>query len=364
MSEVKKKLEAFRTLMTLHGIHGVRLKGVDWFSWATAGGSSVVIFTSETGVAEIFITMEHAWVLTNRIEKDRLAHEELPSDFDFEITSFPWEETDSAARFVQSRLKGGLCHSDKPAHLEKPLPYDFQQLKMVLLPEEIKRYRHLATSAAEAMTEALTKAEPGWTEQQLAGEGARSLWSRGLDPTLILVGSERRTQTYRHPIAKAEKLGDYAMMVFCARQYGLYANLTRFIFFREPAPHEKRQFELVAEVEAAAFEMSVGGTPLAAVYETLSDAYGRIGMPEEIHRHHQGGPTGYLSREQVASAESPRYQVLQPGMAVAWNPSLPGAKIEDTALITEEGLEILTVDPRWPTVRVAGRNRPDLWIRK
>lgn len=362
MSEVKKKLEAFRSLMASQGISGVRLKGVDWFSWATAGGSSVVIFTNEIGVAEVFITMEHAWVLTDRIEKDRLANEEIPPDF--EIVSFPWEDKEFTSKFIHGHLKGNICYSDKPSGSEKLLPYEFQSLKMVLLPEEIKRYRNLARSAAEAMTEALTKAEPGWTEQQLAGEGAKALWSRGMDPTLVLVGSERRVQIYRHPIARAEKLGDYAMMVFCARQYGLYANLTRFIFFREPTPKEKRNFELVAEVEAAALEMSVGGTPLASVYETLSEAYSRIGLPEEVHRHHQGGPTGYLSREQVASPQSPLYQILQPGMAVAWNPSLPGAKIEDTVLITENGLEILTVDPKWPTFQIAARPRPDLWIRK
>jgi hypothetical protein len=49
-------------------------------------------------------------------------------------------------------------------------------------------------------------------------------------------------------------------------------------------------------------------------------------------------------------------------VALAWNPSLPGSKIEDTILRTAEGLEVLTVDPAWPTVEVDGRARPDLLI--
>ena len=49
-------------------------------------------------------------------------------------------------------------------------------------------------------------------------------------------------------------------------------------------------------------------------------------------------------------------------MAVAWNPSLPGAKAEDTFLITRDGLENLTSDPNWPTVEVEGRRRPDLLL--
>lgn len=46
-------------------------------------------------------------------------------------------------------------------------------------------------------------------------------------------------------------------------------------------------------------------------------------------------------------------------MAVAWNLSLSGAKIEDTFIILLDGkLENLTFDPNFPSVEVAGRLRP------
>ncbi len=44
--------------------------------------------------------------------------------------------------------------------------------------------------------------------------------------------------------------------------------------------------------------------------------------------------------------------------AFAWNPSAPGVKVEDTVLTTSAGIEVLTVDPRWPTVRVGALDRP------
>ena len=47
-----------------------------------------------------------------------------------------------------------------------------------------------------------------------------------------------------------------------------------------------------------------------------------------------------------------------PGHAFAWNPSAPGAKVEDTVLVTEAGVEVLTVDPAWPAVEFAGVRRP------
>jgi hypothetical protein len=44
--------------------------------------------------------------------------------------------------------------------------------------------------------------------------------------------------------------------------------------------------------------------------------------------------------------------------AFTWNPSGPGVKIEDTVLLTAEGIRVLSVDERWPTVEVDGLMRP------
>lgn len=362
MTEIKRKLKSLRSLMSEHDIESLRLKGVDWFSWITGGGSNVVIFTSESGVAEVFITDDKAYVLTNRIERDRLVKEEVPSEF--EVISFPWQESNAADLFVASQLKNKKCCSDRPSQGERELPHSFQILKMTMEPEEIERYTKVGRLAAEAMTEAMLKAEPNWTENQLAGEGAKSLWSRGLDPTLVLVGGQDRVQIYRHPVAGNSKLGEYAMMVFCARGFGLYANLTRFVFFRNPSSFERNQFEKVALIESSILDSTREGKSFDALYGVLLEAYTEVGHPDEIQKHHQGGPTGYLSREHVVTPHSPTYLQLKTGMAVAWNPSFPGVKIEDTVLVGENGLQILTFDSKWPSHEVNGRLRPDILVKK
>lgn len=68
-----------------------------------------------------------------------------------------------------------------------------------------------------------------------------------------------------------------------------------------------------------------------------------------------------LPEPRALATPGSRVEILPP-VAMAWNPSLPGSKIEDTVLRTDEGLEVLTVDPAWPMVEVDGRERPDFRI--
>ena len=359
MSELQTKLGLIRAALAAHGLAGVRLRGVDWFAWATGGGSNVVILTTESGVAEILVTEEGAWVLTDSIEAERLRAEEVPAEL--VVWSAPWNAPAERQAFVDEQIAGARLASDRPKAAEVALPAELVAAKRRLLAAELERYRALGADAARAMTDVLARARPEWTERRLAGEGAAAPWARGIHPTLTLVAGERRLPIYRHATAGPEPLGARAMLVFCGRRHGLYANLTRFVYFRPPSDQERRLAEDVARVESAAWASSAPGATLGAVYAAIVDAYADLGHPRAELAHHQGGTTGYLSRELVAL---PALEVtIDADTALAWNPSLPGAKIEDTVVTTARGLEILTVDPAWPTVTVDGRARPDLLVR-
>nr|WP_281377072.1 M24 family metallopeptidase [Deinobacterium chartae] len=229
--------------------------------------------------------------------------------------------------------------------------------KRRLLAPEIARYREVGRRAAQAMTEALEAAQPDWTEYELAGAGAEALLACGLEPCLTLVAGERRLPLYRHATARGDRLGARAMMVFCARGAGLFANLTRFVAFDTLPEADRRRHAALLDIEGAALEASRPGALLSEVYAALEAAYRVAGYPEAIREHHQGGSTGYLAREVVAAPGTA--VTLEAGTALAWNPSLRGAKLEDTMLLHEDGrLEVLTVDPRWPVVEHAGLKRP------
>lgn len=356
--EVSKKLELIRETLreTEVQVQGVRLRGTDWFAWATAGASNTVLLTSETGVAEVLVTTEDAWVLTDEIEAQRLQDEELPANFKVYVN--PWADYAARESFVRDVIGGGIAVSDRPiSNIEKPLPPSLQKHKRVMMSSELERYRQVGQKASQAMTEVLKAAKPTWTEYQLAGAGAEALWGKGLHPALTLVAGERRLPLYRHATATGEQIGRQAMLVFCARGYGLYANLTRFVCFGELSGEQAELHSHVREVEAVILNLCQPGTTLDAVYHTLAQAYEQHGFPNAIREHHQGGTTGYLAREIVANPTTT--DTLVEGIAVAWNPSLVGAKIEDTFVILKDGkLENLTFDPNFPNVEVEGRLRP------
>lgn len=362
--EVSTKLELIRQTLAETEAQAVRLRGTDWFAWATAGASNTVLLTAETGVAEVLVTAQDAWVLTDEIEAQRLQDEELPANFKLHVN--PWADAAARESFVRDATGGGKVLSDvfDNAKRERPipdvenlLPPSLQLHKRVMMSSELERYRQVGRKASEAMTEVLKAAKPTWTEYQLAGAGAEALWARGLHPALTLVAGERRLPLYRHATATGEQIGRQAMLVFCARGYGLYANLTRFVCFGALSDEHAELHRHVREIEAEALNVCKPGTSLNAVYDTLAKAYQQHGFNNAIREHHQGGTTGYLAREIVANPTTT--DTLAEGTAVAWNPSLPGAKVEDTFVILQNGkLENLTFDANFPTVEVEGRLRP------
>ena len=91
--------------------------------------------------------------------------------------------------------------------------------------------------------------------------------------------------------------------------------------------------------------------------------YGMV--PGEWQLHHQGGLTGYAGRE-IFGTDTTAHS-LNSNQALTWNPSITGVKSEDSTLLTDQGLEVLTRTGNWPEweVEVApGRlSRPDILIK-
>lgn len=129
------------------------------------------------------------------------------------------------------------------------------------------------------------------------------------------------------------------MLVACSEREGLYANLTRMVYFDEPDEELRRRQELCEVIMEKMRETTTPDRTLSEVFRECKKLYAEAGFPDEWRLHHQGGLTGYASRELVATPETNLN--IQTGMAFAWNPSITGAKAEETFILTESGAKVV-----------------------
>lgn len=276
-------------------------------------------------------------------ERARLVIEELPGDL--AITEVPWHEP----------LAGALPRGARAVH-EAELGPQLRAARAVLLPLELQRYRDLGRECAEVATAVLGAARSGDSERDIAAALGAALIARAIDPLVLLVAGRSRLG-HRHPLPTSAPLGDRAMVVVCGRRHGLVANLTRWVRFAPPRPGERDDEQRIRAVESAFLAATVPGATLGEAFAAGIAGYAAAGFdPDEWRNHHQGGAAGYNGRDPRATPGAD--DVIRLGQAVAWNPTAPGAKIEDTLLLGPEGFEVLTADGAWPTVLADGVPRP------
>ena len=216
----------------------------------------------------------------------------------------------------------------------------------------------MSLEASQIFTEGLQMIKPGLTEHQVTGLLAEGLRAKGMQPVVMLAASDDRLESYKHPLPSHNKINKRFMAVTCVRKHGLITSLTRLVSFGGESATHKKRYTQVLEVEKTILDYTKHGLIIAELFHELKHSYSKSVRASAWSEHHQGGPTGYYTRDFVITPDDTR--MLVDGSAYAWNPSMPGVKVEDTVLLLNDKLEILTEDPRWPMREVGGRKRPEV----
>jgi antitoxin VapB len=177
---------------------------------------------------------------------------------------------------------------------------------------------------------------------------AERLLHRGLSPTVLLLATDDRIRKYRHALPRAGRLEHLGMINLCARRWGLTISITRLVCFGLMSSELEDKFAAVAEVNARLLEATREGATSDALFHVAQQAYADLGYPGEEQMHHQGGATGYVEREWIARPGGP--EIVHDQQAFAWNPSLQGAKVEDTVLLRAGEISLITGTPELPSV--------------
>lgn len=361
--EVAIKLEELRSWLGEAGLSGVVIGSQANFAWITGGGHSHVSTSAEAGVGSVVVTAERATVVVPNIEACRLIDEELPPGC-FDVIDFPWHLPQQQDQIVDDLTGGGRLAGDLPAGKREPAD-GVVRLRRVLLPPEVDRYRELAQDAASIVESVCRSVELRENELDTAGRVAAGCFEKNILPVVNLVAADERIDRYRHPVPTANRVDRTMLVVLSGRRHGLHASVTRTLCFGNPGTEQVARHLASARVDARMIGSSRPGATLAEVFNAGAEQYAAEGFADEWKLHHQGGLTGYAGRE-VKGTPSSDY-VLQSNQVVAWNPSITGAKSEDTVLITDKGFEVLTSTGHWPMLQVTPGDsapaRPDLLIR-
>ena len=359
--EIQEKTERLLRLISQAGLGGLLINSQPNFSWLTAGGRNGIDLSREAGAGTLFLRHDGMrFVLANKIEMDRLLTEELDGQ-GYQPVEFAWEEEKAHPSLIAD-IARSLVTVELPLGSDLPSGDDVRlvdgaiaRARYELTAAEVDRFKLLGRDAGKAIGDMARKLEPGVREREVARRAIDALAAIGAYSVVTLVAADDRMKRFRHPVPTDLRWKKVLMIVVCARRGGLIASLTRIVCVGAIPEDLNSRTRGSAFVNARLFNGTKPGVTGRELYELAALAYSEAGFPGEEHLHHQGGATGYRTRDWAAHPLST--EKVQNVQAFAWNPSITGSKVEETCIAFEDGIEIITATVGWPSIPVEVEGR-------
>ncbi|MGI6353465.1 MAG: M24 family metallopeptidase [Armatimonadota bacterium] len=233
--EITIKMFRLTTWLQEEGYGGVLINQYRNFQWITGGADMQVVTASERGPVTLVITATGGrYFLCSNSEDLRMQNEELGA-LGYEGVAWPWYEgasdSETMARAVAGIAQGRPLASDFDTPLATNESEALRGLRLVLTQSEIEKYRWLGRQCAEACEKVCREIEPGMTEKQVQAMISSELMFRDIQPTVLLLASDERLFSYRHPIATDKPVEKYVQVNICAKKWGLVIAVTRYVHF-------------------------------------------------------------------------------------------------------------------------------------
>ncbi|HJR52597.1 MAG TPA: Xaa-Pro peptidase family protein [Gemmatimonadota bacterium] len=233
-----------------------------------------------------------------------------------------------------------------------PVEEWIEELRMIKSAPEVAAIRKACRIADETFETMLEQVRPGVTERELAARLNLELAARGADgasfETIVAFG-ERSALPHARPGARQLRRGDVVLFDFGAVADGYVSDMTRTVACGEPAGEMAEVYALVLEAQAAAvrdIRAGMTGPEADGLARAVIEAAGRgssfghslgHGIGLEVHE------APRLGRKSQDRLEAGMTVTIEPGVYLE---GLGGVRIEDDALVTETGLEVLTSAPK------------------
>ena len=352
MQELDEKTERLTRLAHENDLGGILVASQPGFAWLSGGGTNRIDGSRENGSGALFVRVDgRRFVIANEIEMPRLIDEELAGG-GWEPLSYAWIEEHAQPSIVKqlaaSKAITPRIGADWPVAECLTLDTAVARLRAPLTGAEVARYRALGADAGRVMGDVARAVRPGMTESEIARRIYDAAVGVGGRATVVLVAGDDRVARFRHPVPTARVWNRIVMLVACIQRAGLIVALSRIVSAGPPDADVIRRTEAAGQVFGRLLDATRPAALARDLFAVAQRGYEEVGFAGEERQHHQGGAIGYRSREWVAYPGSE--EILHGRQAFAWNPSITGTKVEDTALLTENGIEVITATEGWPNV--------------
>jgi Xaa-Pro aminopeptidase len=344
--EIEEKERRSKAFMDEHGLSALCFTTSKNFAWISCGGDNHVELTNRKGAATVVITPEDKYLVTSNIEAGRVVDEEVEGQ-GFTVMETPWHD-DRRFDMIRELAGRGTIGTDLPFAGAEMMDDEISPMRYSLTTEEVERYKEVGRLTGAAIERACDEVEPGQTEHEIGSMLAGRLLSSGVVPAVVLIAVDDRIERYRHPIPTEKKASKYAMLVTCGRKWGLIASATRLVHFGRVPEELSRKHQACTKIDSGLIARTKQGEAISGLLARAQEDYSETGYPDQWRYHHQGGPTGYQTRDFLATPSVE--ERVRANHAFAWNPSITGTKSEDTIISTEDGPVILTQTGKWPLI--------------
>ena len=301
MLEIDEKIDRLARLACARRLGGILLNTQPNFAWLTGGRSNQIDGSRESGGGSLLVSARgDRFVVANNIEMPRLLEEAL-TGLGFTACEYAWTDEQASPGTSLARARqavGGDVGCDNGlAGGGVSLDSEIAGARAPLTVAEVDRYRQFGSELGAVVGTVCRALEPDLSEIEVAQRIGAAVASVGARAIVTLVAADDRMARYRHPVPTAARWGRQILVAVCAQRHGLVLSLSRIV---------------VSGRAAASLEQRTAAT--AGVFQPLSTTWGHWRHLRAAEAHadgfsvrncrHQGGATGYRSREWIAHPQS------------------------------------------------------------